>query len=337
MSRTAFVSRSLFTHHRHSLGQRCSASTAGRSSDSFHSGQPLHGPGGGGGFLGGVPLEPQQAEHRFSQTATTHFPLNIVHSSNTLARATASLTYFAMTAVFRNAVVTASLPWLDGRSITARTALAFSSVAQSVAALAAMVGGSDGLLASTTKSAQTLPVEGSPPLVPSLPAQTASLPVGHGLDMYSAALEPHFKAVQLNASRTVYKIKISPANLHMTCREGKCYCALVFKDEWEPTLAIVRPHVSICFSFCLSDFAEYWRLKHRLSMLLNERDITTYFTMTTSHQYKFVLDGNSELAVLCRMLQEEVADAHNKCVREFALDMPAELHMSFYQVGHHNV
>ena len=147
--------------------------------------------------------------------------MNIVHSSNTLARATASLTYFAMTAVFRNAVVTASLPWLDGRSITARTALAFSSVAQSVTALAAMVGGSGDLLASTTKSAQTLPVAGSPPLVSSLPAQSVSLPVGHGLDMYSAALEPHFKAAQLNASRTVYKIKISPANLHMTCREGK--------------------------------------------------------------------------------------------------------------------
>ena len=156
------------------------------------------------------------------------------------------------------------------------------------------------------------------------------------LDMYSPALEHHFRGVQQHSGTIRYSTRISAEYLHMKISaDGIGYIALLFTEDFMPTLPVFRPHVTLAYSVHLPDWPAWWGLKHRLTTFLNTRTITCFFARN-QHAYKFVLHEDSELTVLCRIMQAEIRAAHVP-VEGKNLDLCCELHMTFHQMMHHTV
>ena len=191
-------------------------------------------------------------------------------------------------------------------------------------------------------SASSLPVKPTQEMLEheeSDPRGHATLPVGssQGLDMHTAELEPHFTHLQLMASTKIYRTKIDCSCLHMkiTNRDtGATYVALLLPYKFTPTMAIVRPHVSLVHNVRTAGWQAYYHMKHSLTTLLNQRDITCYFRTTVSHPYKFVIDENCELGVLARMLQAIIRNYHPA---NHPIDIVQELHFTFEQLGYPTV
>ena len=199
------------------------------------------------------------------------------------------------------------------------------------------IGGPSAMEETSPVVAKTLPPMGSVEShAPSTPRAQATLPPQ--LDFYAPILEEHFRALQSKAGSTIYSTRISAACLHMHWGEdGLGYVALVFDHEFEPTLPIVRPHVSLAWGVQQPDWKGWWSLKHRLTTFLNERTITCLFLPHGSHADKLSLDDRSEWAVLCRMMQEEISVAQVPVQGREPLELITELHMTFHQMTQHTV
>jgi len=164
----------------------------------------------------------------------------------------------------------------------------------------------------------------------------ATLPAG-SFDMFDEDLASHFHWIQLHSSQIKYTTTIDPDCLHMQILDrdaANTYIAVKLPHAFVPDLAIIRPHLSVVHNATTTNWDTWFRMKHRLATLLSARKITCFFRARVSHVYKFVVDDNSELGVLIRMMQEVIAEFH---VGPHPLDRVQELHMTFHQLNHHTV
>ena len=172
---------------------------------------------------------------------------------------------------------------------------------------------------------------------PSLPGHPASMPsrviVSCPATHPAAGFEQHIARIFRMTKRQLFHVDLAASNLHMKIQaSGAGYIALVFPEDFTPMLFIQRPHISLAYAVHTDGWSGWWALKHRLATFLCPRATSLYFREDATG---LVIHSESELGVLCRMMQGMIGSYHVAGGSPLALTN--QLHMSFHLPAQANV